>query len=175
MSKVIVLDVDDTIIYWSAPFIKWLFENKMNLIDTHRTETWFTLENVNEYNSTSNFSFRPKIQSVCDILDRFVNRSGADVVFISACGRDRYINQFRAVQICFFNFPWVLHTVDKSEDKLELLLNLQKQYDDILFIDDKQNTIDLALQNGIPSILPNSLGSSFMISSFLREDDNIGI
>ena len=169
MKKVLCLDVDDTVLYWTPHYIKWLFEKRFEYINTHKPDTWFNQTYVKEFNSSPEFSFRKRIKDICDILDTNIPNSDIDVIFISTCGKDHYLNQFRALQVANFKFPWILHTVDQSEDKIQLLLNIKNQYDTLLFVDDKVYTLQLAIKNGIECSLPNDSYGLYKIDKFISE------
>lgn len=178
MRKVLVLDVDDTILYWSPNFIKWLFQEKLHEINTHEPMSWYTKSYIDEYNSNgigSDFSDRGRINEICDLLNDIIPNSGVDVVFISACGVKNYIHQSKALNNCRFDFPYVLRTVDSSNEKIDILLILKTNYDRVLFVDDKLLTIDDALQNGIESILPHLHQYKYKIKQFVKEDDHMGV
>lgn len=147
MPNIIIWDVDDTLIEWTTPFVKWLFKNKIKEIDTHNPSSWFTLDNIREFNKSKEFIKRKAYRKNVAFYKKLHETNTFKHVILTACGtyaKEAMVKclELNSIQAC------EIEVVNSSEEKYQHILNYKDQGSVIVF-DDKIDTRNFCHRNNI--------------------------
>ncbi len=161
--KLLIVDVDDTVIYWSPKYVEWLFKNYLHRIDTHNSNEWFKNKDwIAEFNNNSNeFYQRGRIESMCKLVESYIGK--VEVLFFSACGQSAYDRQESMLQRHITFIGWKLKVADSSHEKVSEIWKLRNKYD-IIVLDDKEETVLDLHKDGITAL---SSSDTKFVKSFI--------
>ena len=164
--KLLIVDVDDTVIYWSPKYVEWLFKNNLHKIDTHEASEWFKYKTwINEFNFQSHeFYQRERIEPMCKLVESYMGK--VEVLFFSACGKLAYDRQESLLQRHITYIGWKFRTVENSHEKVSEIFELSREYD-IIVLDDKIETVVDLNKGGIKAL--SSSDTKFVKSFIDRE------
>ena len=145
-SKVLFVDVDDTLMYWSAPYLNWFcrknFESGKSF-NTHDVKAIFDRSNYLPYNCSTEFLNRDKITPVYEFVKECLESDDIAVIFTSACGIEAKDNQAKVLMNLFDpeKYQYGIHICDSSSEKIEMINNLLTSQRIIaILLDDKLST-----------------------------------
>lgn len=145
-TKVLFVDVDDTLIYWFPHYIKWLFKNKFESgadLDTHDVLKMVQPEMYMDFNTSIEFVENRKVITP---IFKFVKNcyfKGVEIVFVSSCGQQAGFNQKLSLNKVFEKTDVHYETVifNTSQEKIDYINNMMtKQNIDAMLLDDKRET-----------------------------------
>jgi len=147
-TKVLFVDVDDTLIYWFPHYIQWLFKKHFELgidLDTHDVLKMVQPEMYMDFNLSIEFVENRKVITPIFKFVKNCHFKGVEIVFVSSCGRRAERNQKLALQNVFehSDVSYSLVVFDTSKEKIDYINNIMtKQNIDAMLLDDKRETCE---------------------------------
>lgn len=147
-SRVLFVDVDDTLIYWFPHYITWLFKKHFELgidLDTHDVLKMVQPEMYMDFNTSVEFVENRKVITP---IFKFVKNcyfKGVKIVFVSSCGQRAGFNQKLSLNKVFENTDVHYETVifNTSQEKIDYINNIMTtQNIDAMLLDDKRDTCE---------------------------------
>ncbi len=145
-SKVLFVDIDDTLLYWAPNFVEWFFKTKFEkgeTFDTHDVATMFERQNYEPFNSSPEFLNRKPITPIYEFVKECLEQEDIAVIFTSACGISAKENQVQCITNLFpvEQYSYGLHICDHSSEKIEMINKLlTSQRITAMLLDDKRVT-----------------------------------
>lgn len=145
-SKVLFVDIDDTMVYWSAPYLDWYLRTNFEqgkTVDTRDFKTAFSRDNYLPYNCSTEFLKRDTITPVFEFVKECFKANDITVVFTSACGVEAKDNQVQVITNLFDpeTYTYGIHICNSSAEKVEMINKvLTSQRIVGMLLDDKRST-----------------------------------
>jgi hypothetical protein len=143
----IIFDIDDTLIEWTTPYIKWLFKNKIHLIDTHQPYTWFDRDFIREFNLSKHFIKRKLIKENYKEFEKWSAIKQSKIILLTACGDYAENNLTECLDLLNVNADDTI-VVNDSHEKYDIILEISKM-GSVLVYDDKLETRRFCRDNKI--------------------------
>jgi predicted secreted acid phosphatase len=148
-TKVLFVDVDDTLIYWFPHYIQWLFKKNFEQgtdLDTHDIVTMVHPKTYMEFNQSNFFVNKREVIVPIYTFVKSCESRGVEIIFVSACGREVAANQHLALSNVFSHiedFEYKTFVFDTSNEKIEFINNIvTKQNIHAMLLDDKRETCE---------------------------------
>ena len=147
-TKVLFVDVDDTLIYWFPHYLQWLFKNKFDSgadFDTHDVLKMVQPDMYMDFNLSLEFvENRKVIQPIFKFVKNCFFR-GVEIVFVSSCGQQAGFNQRLSLSKVFEKTDVQYKTVifNTSQEKIDYINNIVTKQDiNAMLLDDKRETCE---------------------------------
>lgn len=136
--KLILVDVDDTLLAYSGLYITWLLSQTKYDVDTYKPDTWFQVEYIEDFNKNHLTIRRPINEGVMDFI-KLVNND-YDIEFLSSCGVEQHNFQKKCLEQALYNknIPIVLTCLPLRADKFDII----KKRKPCLILDDKRDFVE---------------------------------
>ena len=160
-AKVVILDVDDTILHWYRGFLnapenhKFLANARLPYCGKSRRE-WD--EAIYAFNSSPQFGELESVEGAKEFVHRILS-CGYQIVFLSACGTSDPIYSRRVENLCdaldLTENDFALKTLPVHASKVDAVkrFTTDPHYDVVLFVDDMKHHCDEIKKLGVRSFL----------------------
>ena len=151
-TKVLFVDVDDTLIYWFPHYVTWLFKKNFEAgkeFDTHAVDKMVLPNMYMEFNKSDDFVLKREVIKPIFNFVKSCEIRGVEIVFVSACGKEVGANQRQALERVFLNvqdFSYKTYIFDTSKEKVDFINNIMtNQNIYAMLLDDKKETCEAVL------------------------------
>ena len=147
-TKVLFVDVDDTLIYWFPHYIQWLFKNKFESgadFDTHNIVKMVEPSMYMDFNTSLDFVENRKVITPIFKFVKNLYFKGVEIIFVSSCGQQAGFNQKLSLNKVFEKTDVHYETVifNTSDEKIDYINNIvTKQNIHAMLLDDKRETCE---------------------------------
>ena len=127
--KVLLVDIDDTLIYWSKHYTEWFYKNNFEngkTFDTHDLKFMFDRTNFEPFNQSEDFLKRDPITPIYNFVKECFEQGDITVIFTSACGTKFKENQKKCITNLFpaDKYHYGIHICDHAIEKVEMINKL---------------------------------------------------